>query len=83
MYFFNRRIYLKTHIFHEKNRDVYQSYFLPNGGVFPGCIWVIYPLSTQHVNDLVKQWGPEHVPVDQQGLHGIARSRVVALSISH
>lgn len=65
-------MYLKNHR--------YQSYFLPNGGLFPGCI---YPLCAQHVNDLVKQRGPEHVPVDQQGLHGIACSRVVALSISH
>lgn len=26
---------------------------------------VLYLLCTQHVNDLVKHWGPEDVPVDQ------------------
>lgn len=44
---------------------------------------MIYPLGAQHVNDLVKQWGPEEIPVDQQGLHGITSSWVVTLCISH
>lgn len=43
---------------------------------------VFYPLSAQHVNDLVKQWGPEDVPVNKQGFHGITCSWVVTLGVS-
>lgn len=47
------------------------------------CMYlVIYPLGTQHVNDLVKQGGPEDIPVDQQGFHGITCSWVVTLGVS-
>lgn len=44
--------------------------------------WTFYPLGSQHVHDLVEGRRPQHVPVDQQGLHGVARRRVVALCIS-
>lgn len=43
---------------------------------------VLHPLSAQHVNDLVEQWGPEDVSVDQQSFHGITRSWVVTLGVS-
>ncbi len=43
---------------------------------------VLYPFSAQHVNDLVKQWGPEDVPVNQQSFHGVTRSWVVTLGVS-
>lgn len=43
---------------------------------------VLYPLSAQHVDDLVKQWGSEDVPVDEQGFHGITCSWVVTLGVS-
>lgn len=43
---------------------------------------VFHLLSTQHVNDLVKQGGPEDIPVDQQSFHGITCSGVVTLGIS-
>lgn len=42
---------------------------------------VLHLLSTQHINDLVKQRGSEDVPVDQQSFHGIACGRVVTLGI--
>ncbi len=38
-----------------------------------------HPLSTQHVNDLVKQWSSEDVSVDQQSFHGVACSWVITL----
>lgn len=44
--------------------------------------WTFYPLGSQHVHNLVEGRRPQHIPVDQQGLHGVARSRVVALCIS-
>lgn len=43
---------------------------------------VLYPLSAQHVDDLVKQRSPEDVPVDQQGFHGITCSWVITLGVS-
>lgn len=43
---------------------------------------VIYPLSPQHVDDLVEQWGPEEIPVNQQRFHGITCSWVVTLGVS-